>query len=312
MEVVRCKRQHRYKALIHRISDSVAHGYRDITRGINLVFIKSILNQESIMNEIKNKLPLNERPTLNLGQLLKVEEEVLKERRKNKNENENVSEDSLGIALSGGGIRSATVCLGLMEKFNEVGLIRKADYLSSVSGGGYLASYIHMARNKANPTPYNKLFSEEVKNHFRDYRTHFYVAPKFKIFSNFILGLVIISSFILSWIWVILPICFFFFSEMNTINHYLVFIILLILPGFLLSPNLTSLHRYYKNRLSEAYLWLNKRIKLKDLNNNDSPYPLLNATLHVNKDDYHQAKSVSYRGNINTNYFLLSYYTLFV
>ncbi len=42
-----------------------------------------------------------------------------------------------GLALSGGGIRSATFCLGLLRAFAANGILRRFDYLSTVSGGGY-------------------------------------------------------------------------------------------------------------------------------------------------------------------------------
>ena len=44
-----------------------------------------------------------------------------------------------GICLSGGGIRSATVSLGIMQTLAGAGLVRHLDYMSSVSGGGYAA-----------------------------------------------------------------------------------------------------------------------------------------------------------------------------
>lgn len=46
----------------------------------------------------------------------------------------------IGLALSGGGIRSATVSLGIMQKLAGAGLLRHVDYLSTVSGGGYIGS----------------------------------------------------------------------------------------------------------------------------------------------------------------------------
>lgn len=47
---------------------------------------------------------------------------------------------AVGLALSGGGIRSACVSLGVMQKLAESGLLRHVDYLSTVSGGGYIGS----------------------------------------------------------------------------------------------------------------------------------------------------------------------------
>jgi len=45
--------------------------------------------------------------------------------------------DTVGLALSGGGIRSSAVCLGVLQALNHHGLIKYVDYLSTVSGGGY-------------------------------------------------------------------------------------------------------------------------------------------------------------------------------
>jgi len=45
-----------------------------------------------------------------------------------------------GLAFSGGGIRSATFCLGVLRALARHGLVRRFDYLSTVSGGGYAGS----------------------------------------------------------------------------------------------------------------------------------------------------------------------------
>jgi hypothetical protein len=46
-----------------------------------------------------------------------------------------------GLALSGGGIRSATYCLGVLQKFSQLGLLTQFDYLSTVSGGGFIGGW---------------------------------------------------------------------------------------------------------------------------------------------------------------------------
>ena len=46
------------------------------------------------------------------------------------------------VAFSGGGIRSATFNLGVLQKLSEFGLLGKADYLSTVSGGGYIGTWL--------------------------------------------------------------------------------------------------------------------------------------------------------------------------
>jgi hypothetical protein len=50
--------------------------------------------------------------------------------------------DLLGLALSGGGIRSATFNLGVLQGLAELGLLKRLDYLSTVSGGGYIGSWL--------------------------------------------------------------------------------------------------------------------------------------------------------------------------
>jgi len=47
-----------------------------------------------------------------------------------------------GLAFSGGGIRSATFNLGILQALAEKGLLRRFDYLSTVSGGGYIGSWL--------------------------------------------------------------------------------------------------------------------------------------------------------------------------
>ncbi len=47
-------------------------------------------------------------------------------------------QDLSGIALSGGGIRSASFCLGVLQALSYAGWLKKLDYLSTVSGGGYI------------------------------------------------------------------------------------------------------------------------------------------------------------------------------
>jgi len=49
--------------------------------------------------------------------------------------------DLVGLALSGGGIRSATFCLGVLQGLAERGILKHVDYLSTVSGGGYIGAW---------------------------------------------------------------------------------------------------------------------------------------------------------------------------
>ena len=47
-----------------------------------------------------------------------------------------------GLALSGGGIRSATFCLGVLQALAKKDQLHRFDYLSTVSGGGYIGAWL--------------------------------------------------------------------------------------------------------------------------------------------------------------------------
>lgn len=48
----------------------------------------------------------------------------------------------VGLAFSGGGIRSATFNLGVLQGMAELGILSIFNYLSTVSGGGYIGSWL--------------------------------------------------------------------------------------------------------------------------------------------------------------------------
>ncbi len=83
----------------------------------------------------------------------------------------------VGLAFSGGGIRSATFCLGVLQALEGLGLLRQVDYLSSVSGGGYINSWFLACRR-------NKIASTEDQaavGHLRSFGR--YLAPAAGFFS---------------------------------------------------------------------------------------------------------------------------------
>ena len=57
--------------------------------------------------------------------------------------------DLAGLALSGGGVRSATYNLGLLQGLQDVGVLGAFDYCSTVSGGGYLGAFWTAWRHRA-------------------------------------------------------------------------------------------------------------------------------------------------------------------
>jgi hypothetical protein len=65
-----------------------------------------------------------------------------------KNTKQSPPPDLCGIALSGGGIRSASFCLGILQVFAYAGWLKKLDYMSTVSGGGYIGGSVSWLLHK--------------------------------------------------------------------------------------------------------------------------------------------------------------------
>jgi hypothetical protein len=86
-------------------------------------------------------------PRLYPEELAKAERQLVQKRRTQPDLDKDLDKDrrgkpGVGFALSGGGIRSATFCLGVFQALARRGLLAKVDFLSTVSGGGYLGSFL--------------------------------------------------------------------------------------------------------------------------------------------------------------------------
>ena len=117
------------------------------------------------------------------------------------------------ICLSGGGIRSATFNLGVLQHLAHLGILQRFDYLSSVSGGGYIASWLqawmhHDKRaldqlqefsrpNAFEPEP------QPIRN-LREYSN--YLTPKLGLFSadTWTAAAMVVRNMLLNWL-VLLP-----------------------------------------------------------------------------------------------------------
>ena len=97
------------------------------------------------------------------------------------------------LCISGGGIRSATFALGALQGLAERGLLEQFDYLSTVSGGGYIGSWLtawkHRAGGLAKILPALRADSlatpeplgADPVHHLREYNN--YLSPKLGAFS---------------------------------------------------------------------------------------------------------------------------------
>jgi hypothetical protein len=76
--------------------------------------------------------------------ITKAEQDSILARRKQVNlaSAEEKLKDVAGLAISGGGIRSASFALGVVQELSRHNVLQHFDYLSTVSGGGYLGSFL--------------------------------------------------------------------------------------------------------------------------------------------------------------------------
>jgi hypothetical protein len=116
------------------------------------------------------------------------------------------------LCLSGGGIRSATFGLGVLQGLAQLGLLDRFDYLSTVSGGGYvgswLTSWIHrhpagtpgVMSELANARPASPVTPEpKPVHHLREYSN--YLSPRLGMLSadSWTLLGIYLRNLILNW-----------------------------------------------------------------------------------------------------------------
>ena len=135
-------------------------------------------------------------------QVIKEEGEHLKERRRKlfgSQAAHSFDATKFGIALSGGGIRSATINMGFLATLNKVAVLEKADYLSTVSGGGYTGSYIQSTLKQTGD--YDQLFHKDHIDYMRN-RGEYLIPGSgiFKMWNRLMLVVGFIASLIMSWI----------------------------------------------------------------------------------------------------------------
>lgn len=97
--------------------------------------------------------------------------------------------DTVGLALSGGGIRSAAFCLGALQALSEHKVIPQIDYLSTVSGGGYIGTSVSSAMSlHGGKFPFggseNDMSDPPALGHIRDHSNYLIPRGKFSLLSD--------------------------------------------------------------------------------------------------------------------------------
>ena len=75
--------------------------------------------------------------------------EEIKDRRIESKDTKDLSKTN-ALCLSGGGVRSASFNLGVLKGLHEIGILNSMDYLSTVSGGSYIAAWYMVHNNIEN------------------------------------------------------------------------------------------------------------------------------------------------------------------
>jgi hypothetical protein len=99
---------------------------------------------------------------------------------------------AFGVGLSGGGIRSATFNLGILQGLSQRNLLPYIDYLSTVSGGGYIGTWLHSVirrKHGGNPVLAGGALNRPVPGPAKDDPVTFlrkysnYLAPRWNLLS---------------------------------------------------------------------------------------------------------------------------------
>jgi hypothetical protein len=114
------------------------------------------------------------------------------------------------LCISGGGIRSATFALGVIQGLAERGLLPRFDYLSTVSGGGYIGGWLtawshrvggigSVASRLCRDAPAPPAGGLNPLHYLREYNS--YMSPRTGLFSNDVWTLVAIfvRNILLNW-----------------------------------------------------------------------------------------------------------------
>jgi hypothetical protein len=112
------------------------------------------------------------------------------------------------LCISGGGIRSATFALGVLQGLAHYGLLAKFDYLSTVSGGGYIGSWLStwIKRHTSGVAGVQGDLASEGSpeprpiRHLREYSN--YLVPRLGLFSadSWTVAATYIRNLLLNWL----------------------------------------------------------------------------------------------------------------
>jgi predicted acylesterase/phospholipase RssA len=130
-----------------------------------------------------------------------------------------------GLALSGGGIRSASFCLGALQALDKACVLKKIDYLSTVSGGGYIGTSLSAAMSRSKGAfPFTSSLTQDEPYpvpHVRNHSNYLFPQGIINIFYNvaiYLRGLLANALLILPWLLVLAAITIFFKPDSESLH----------------------------------------------------------------------------------------------
>src|SRR5262249_10699423 len=130
-----------------------------------------------------------------------------------------------GLALSGGGIRSASFCLGALQALDKAGVLKNIDYLSTVSGGGYIGTSLSAAMTHSKGDfPFTSSLTQDEPypvQHIRNHSNYLFPQGSINIFYNvaiYLRGLLANALLIVPWLVVLAAITIFLKPDSESLH----------------------------------------------------------------------------------------------
>jgi predicted acylesterase/phospholipase RssA len=113
----------------------------------------------------------------------------------------------VGLAFSGGGIRSASFCLGALQALDKAKVLKNIDYLSTVSGGGYIGTSLSAAMTHSRGEfPFESSLNQDEPypvQHIRNHSNYLFPRGSINVFYNiaiYLRGLLANALLLLPWL----------------------------------------------------------------------------------------------------------------
>ncbi|HZR77337.1 patatin-like phospholipase family protein [Bradyrhizobium sp.] len=181
-----------------------------------------------------------------------------------------------GVSLSGGGIRSAAFCLGALQALARSGVLSRIDYISTVSGGGYVGAGLQwlLCRDPGSDAgkqhfPYgvdadlavHPLKGQSNLQYLRWHANYLVPGRGFDIFSA--LTVVVRTAFLSVAIWFPLIVLFFYalqlLASLIFVHIGATYVAANLIPSSIMTPSWTGDSACFVKLGDEKHLWPDKQ-----------------------------------------------------